>query len=225
MCKYNVMSRPLYTTPALEYLDSIVQPSWKVFEYGGGNSTNYYAARCAEVHTVEHNNSWYNTIVSNNPDATVYHIDADQPVLDSATELNTAFDAMRFSLPIRDLYEHSYNEYHGLINDRHQGYASMLCKYPKEYFDVIVVDGMARSRCLWYAAHMINATGIIILDNSDRWHFNDLQAYLVDNGFNRKDFWQPDHPCWCTSFFSKTYDATDGDVARPVNTGDIYHFG
>ena len=83
---------------------------------------------------------------------------------------------------------------------------------------------MARSRCLWYAAHMINPNGVIILDNSDRWHFNDLQLYLVNNGFNRKDFWQPNHPCWCTSFFSKTYDVTEGDIARPVDPGDIYHF-
>lgn len=219
------MAHPLYTTPALEYLDSIVQPTWKVFEYGGGNSTNYYAAHCAETHTVEHNKSWYNTIINNNPDATVYHIEADNLVIDDAAQLNAEFDNMQFSLPIRDGYDHSYNEYHGLINDRHQGYASMICKQPAGYFDVVVVDGMARSRCLWYAAHMVNSTGIIILDNSDRWHFNDLQQYLINSGFNRKDFWQLDHPCWCTSFFSKSYSVSDEMVARPVNTGDIYHFG
>ena len=219
------MTHPLYTTPALEYLDSIVQPNWKVFEYGGGNSTNYYVNHCAEVHTVEHNGSWYNTIVNNNPTATVYHVEANNAVINDAVELNAAFDAMQFSLPIRNGYAHSYNEYHGLINDLHQGYASMICKQSAGYFDVVVVDGMARSRCLWYAAHMINTNGTIILDNSDRWHFNDLQQYLVSSGFNRKDFWQPDHPCWCTSFFSRSYAVSDDAVARPIDTGDIYHFG
>lgn len=216
---------PLYTTPALEYLDSIVQPTWKVFEYGGGGSTNYYATHCAEVHTVEHNHDWYNKIVADNPTATIYHVETDSQVLDSAVDLDAAFDNMQFSLPIRDGYAQSYNEYHGLIHDSHRKYASMICQYPKGYFDVVVVDGMSRARCMWYAVHMINPTGVIILDNSDRWHYNDLQVYLIEQGFNRKDFWEPGHPCWCTSFFSKSYKSTDGEQRRPENTGDIYHFG
>lgn len=215
---------PLYTDTALEYLNSIINPDWKVFEYGGGGSTGYYGARCAETTVVEHNEVWVSRIQSMSPNSTIHHVGENQEVFTEAAALDAGFFEQGFDLPIRDGYPHSYNQYHGITNDEFRGYASYLAKYPNGHFDLVVVDGMARSLCLWYAAHMVREGGIIILDNSDRWLFNSMHLYLINNGFNRKDFWQSGHPCWCTSFFSKSFDSTDGPNERPINSGDIYHF-
>ena len=218
------MRKPLYTDPALEFLDTIVDNNWRVFEYGGGHSTHFFTTNCAEVYTIDHNQQWYNTIVNESPTAVIELADNNVAIVDDAILLDQQFDNMKFNLPIRTDHDHNYNQYHGLINYEHRGYASIICKKPKGYFDCVVVDGMARSLCLWYAMHMVADNGVIILDTSDRWHFNDVQCYLIENGFNRKDFWQPGHPSWCTSFFSKTYEPSADSCKRLDNTGDIYHF-
>lgn len=216
---------PLYTAPAIEFLETIIRPEWKVFEYGGGGSTNYFSNRCQEVHVVEHNDGWVNSIRNESPLATVYHVGSDQPVEEVSAVIDTEFYSRSFSLPTVESREHSYNQYHGLTNDEYRGYASVLGKFEPGYFDCIAVDGMARSLCLWYASKLIKQGGYIILDNSDRWLFNDLQHHLISIGLNRKDFWQSGHPCWCTSFFSSNFSNSDEPFERPVGTGDIYHFG
>lgn len=215
---------PLYTTPALEFLDSIINDDWKVFEYGGGHSTRYYLDRCAEVHTVDHDDGWYSTIRRDSPDANVELVTGFEPTIESAIDIERGFYSKGFDLPIKDDRDHGYNCYHGLINDDFKGYASTICRKPHGYFDLVVVDGMARSLCLWYAMHMVKDRGIIILDNSDRWQLNDLQCHLISSGLNRIDFWQPEHPCWCTSFFSKRFDVQPESCNRPKDTGDLYHF-
>lgn len=216
---------PLYTSTAIEFLETIIDPGWKVFEYGGGGSTEYYGKRCAESHVVEHNSNWISQINSMSPTSIVHHVDQDHEVIPEAVEIDAGFIARGFDLPVREGYPDSYNQYHGMTTDEFRGYASYLAKYPKGYFDLVAVDGMARCLCLWYAAALIKEDGIIILDNSDRWQFNSLHRWLIENGFNRKDFWQPNHPSWCTSFFSRSFEVAEGPCDRPVNTGDIYHFG
>lgn len=216
---------PLYTSPAIEYLESIIKPDWKVFEYGGGGSTRYYGSRCTKSVVAEHNDGWVEQIREMSPSSVVHHIGQEFPVLEEAVLIDSSFYSEHFDLPMRDGYSHEYNQYHGITNDEFRGYASQLAAYPKGHFDLIAVDGMARSLCLWYAAALVKDGGIIVLDNSDRWLFNSMHCYLVNNGFNRKDFWQPGHPCWCTSFFSTSFDSTDGPCDRPINSGDIYHFG
>jgi len=216
---------PLYTSPAIEYLGTIIRPEWKVFEYGGGHSSGYYSTRCQESHVVEHNGTWVGEINSISPSSVVHHIEAHHAVCEQAAGMDAEFFQRSFDLPLVEGRPDYYNQYHGIANDEYRGYASMLATYPQGYFDCIVVDGMARSLCLWYACKLVKPDGLIILDNSDRWLFNSLQCHLVSEGFNRKDFWQPEHPCWCTSFFSRTNDASDTPCGRPIGTGDIYHFG
>ena len=49
---------PWYTYPALEFLRSLDFSGKKVFEYGCGNSSIYWASRAAEVVAVENNAEW-----------------------------------------------------------------------------------------------------------------------------------------------------------------------
>jgi hypothetical protein len=50
---------PWYTYPAIEYLNQLDLSGLSVFEYGSGNSTLYWAARCARLVSVEDNPQWY----------------------------------------------------------------------------------------------------------------------------------------------------------------------
>jgi hypothetical protein len=49
---------PLYTYPAIEYLNSINFKGKKIFEFGSGNSTIYWLEQGADVVSVEHNPNW-----------------------------------------------------------------------------------------------------------------------------------------------------------------------
>lgn len=218
------MFSPLYTAPALEFLNTIISDKWKVFEYGGGNSTKYYGDRCSEVYTVEHDRNWYSQISVGAPNTTVEFVDRGAPILNNGMNLDDGFYFMNFYLPIKEDRDMGYNTYHGMNNNDYRGYASTICRKPKGYFDCVIVDGMARPLSLWYAMHMVREDGLIILDNADRWQYNALQCHLISRGFNRLDFWEPNHPSWCTAFFSKRFEPQAVPCDRPVNTGDLYHF-
>lgn len=49
---------PLYTYPAIEYLDQLDFADAHVFEFGSGHSTLFWSARTASVTAVEHDFAW-----------------------------------------------------------------------------------------------------------------------------------------------------------------------
>lgn len=53
---------PWYTYPAIEFIEGILQPYFKVFEYGSGNSTIWYSKRVETIVTVENNKTWYDKL-------------------------------------------------------------------------------------------------------------------------------------------------------------------
>jgi hypothetical protein len=55
---------PWYTYPAIEYLAHLDISAMKVLEYGSGNSTLWWAERCAQLVSIESNVDWYNKIAN-----------------------------------------------------------------------------------------------------------------------------------------------------------------
>lgn len=55
---------PWYTYPAIEYFNQLNAKGLKVFEYGSGNSSLYWAHKGAEVWSVEHDPDWYENMKS-----------------------------------------------------------------------------------------------------------------------------------------------------------------
>lgn len=212
---------PWYTYPAIDFLKDILKPEHKVIEYGSGYSTLFYSKRVKELFTVEHDLDWAKKIVSIDPSLEIkVCVSNCRPIEESIPKIKEFiqnFKQIRSNHPDHDLK-------HGLNNNDFAGYASMIYSHPKGYFDVVVVDGMARSLCGYLAVEMIKDDGIIILDNSDRWHYNNLQRYFVDQGFGRIDFWGPGHGLyekWCTSFFSRKFQIINNQVERVVIDGPI----
>ena len=80
---------------------------------------------------------------------------------------------------------------------------------------------------MYLAAEYVSEDGIIVLDNSDRWQYNDLQDYLIhDAGFKRIDFHGlgPVNPYgWTTSLFFKNADCLlKAPARRPQGAGELY---
>lgn len=55
---------PWYTYPAIEYFNQLDAKGLKVFEYGSGNSSLYWARKGAEVWSVEHDHAWYESMTA-----------------------------------------------------------------------------------------------------------------------------------------------------------------
>jgi hypothetical protein len=53
---------PWYTYPAIEYLSHLDLSTQKVLEYGGGNSTLWWARRCKEIVSIEDDPEWFRRI-------------------------------------------------------------------------------------------------------------------------------------------------------------------
>ncbi len=56
---------PWMATPAVRELDNLIQPQWKVLEFGSGRSTAWYAARAASVLSLENDPQWHATVNTN----------------------------------------------------------------------------------------------------------------------------------------------------------------
>ena len=53
---------PWFTYPAIDFLTQIIKPTWRVFEWGSGYSTLWWANRVQTVTSVEDNRDWFETI-------------------------------------------------------------------------------------------------------------------------------------------------------------------
>jgi hypothetical protein len=213
---------PWYTFPAISFIKDIISVNTKVFEYGSGFSTLFYNTNAGQTISVEHDPVWYSKIKEQLPGAHITLVEQNAEVHPEADILVTEF--RKNFLQVRsDNLQHDLT--HGLVNDEFAGYASALYNYPKGHFDIVVLDGMARSLCGVLAAERLNDDGIIILDNSDRWHYNELQKHLINKGYKRIDFWGPgfnNHKAWCTSIYAKNLSFKNNKLERPIVEGEIF---
>ena len=158
---------------AIEFLESIVQPDWKVFEYGSGQSTIFFARRVAEMVSVEHDTTWVNWV---NEQLTKDGLAIKYLYLPPAPGEGGRDPSDPLS------YCHTA---HGAANWK--PYVSAIDAYPDSYFDLVFVDGGARSSCIWHAHSKIVPGGYLLLDDSERTWYCEKLMHLF-NGWQRHDF-------------------------------------
>lgn len=196
---------PWITYPAMRVLERIIRPEWKVFEYGCGQSSLWWSERVASIVSVEDDPSWAAQIsargVSN---LRVILREVNDAVAPELTHFENAFYEREPYLPTSH-DEHADAEA-GLLCRPYAAYALELAQFGKDHFDLVVVDGMARSLSAFMAAEFVKDGGIILFDNSDRWQYEAGFDALEDAGYKRIDFYGtgPVNTFeWCTSIFCR----------------------
>ena len=214
---------PYITYPALRQLRRLVRPEFRVFEYGSGGSSLWWAGQVAEIISVEHDAGWAGRVAAAAPaNLRVITRKASAVAVPKRRALLKRFLATSPDLPLSP--DAAHNRMHGLTTEDFVAYATEIEAHGDAKFDVIVVDGMARCFTAWLAPRHLKADGFIVFDNADRWQYNYAYQFLRDGGFYRLDFYGPgpvNRIEWCTSIFTRNLAAFAGNTLRPKGDCDL----
>lgn len=179
----DVFSNPIpwLTFGATNFIRDYLQKDMRVFEYGSGGSSLFFAQRVKEGFSVEHEKAWVEKVrkaltqkrVDN---WNIFLVEAYLPELlnwDPANPDCYSSNSYRFRT-------HSFMDY-----------ASVIDQYPDKYFDVILIDGRARPSCFKHAYPKVKENGILILDNSEREHYRVVRTNLSQASWQQKVFFGP----------------------------------
>ena len=136
---------PWYTYGCRHFLEPRLGDSMRVFEYGTGLSSLWFAKRVAEVVAVEHDEQWANLIRSEAPANCKVELAPDEEVY------------------LKTIQSHAP-------------------------FDIVVIDGLHRSRSAMVSIHNLATAGVLIWDNSDWPEFTVCFPALEKQGFKQIGF-------------------------------------
>lgn len=168
---------PWITFAAIDFLKATLKPNMKIFEFGSGGSTLFFADRVSEVISVEHNREWYQKVQEKLTERKIENVKLSLVEPEKSKNRNADYSA-----PLN--YMSSSDEYKDYTFEK---YAKSIELYPDEYFDVIFVDGRARPSCIYHSLKKVKKPGIIILDNAEREYYTSK----LNLKFNKKDFSGP----------------------------------
>lgn len=142
---------PWWTFDAIERMDKFLHehPDARVFEYGSGASTIWLAKRAGSVTSVEHDADWYPIVrekLAGFSNARLLHVPAD-----AVTHPDPAYLSVKPGWKGRSFHD----------------YVHAIDGVPGS-FDLIVIDGRARTACLDHVADRLAPGGVILFDNSHR---------------------------------------------------------
>ena len=174
---------PWINFPAIDYLRNFANKSMRVFEYGSGGSTLFWAKRVKQVISVEHDAQWAKKI------ATYIHRTATHQVTLHHISPEPAPDfANRQIASVTDCISDD-SSFQGMHFEK---YVNKILDFPDNYFDVVVVDGRARPSCLNKARKKVSPTGIIVVDNTEReYYLSEALPFLEKEGWKQIDFFGP----------------------------------
>lgn len=181
-----VLGIPWITFEAIDFLKKLIKPDMKVFEFGSGGSTKFFVNRVKVIHSVEHDERWYNLVEK--------ELGGFQNLtLDLKKGEEKAFYSEGFTFD-EDKDPLDYGNYANTISD-----------FEDLYFDLILVDGKARNACIKNGIPKLKKGGYLIVDNSQRKSYaetlSSISKWQVFRSFgpsvNSKRFTQ-------TSFFQKS---------------------
>lgn len=161
---------PWITFRAIDWLDTYLKPDMRVFEYGAGGSTLYFAKRAGEVISVEHDESFYHWVKDILAQRARTNCDLMLHRSEPCEESDPAFASFQ-------------PKYRGQC---FQSYVTAIDAYPDGHFDLVLVDGRARMASFKRALPKLKPGGTIMLDNSERPGY--AEAGRIMAGAQRQDF-------------------------------------
>jgi len=163
--------QPWMADSAVRFITKTCRPDFRVFEFGSGASTLFFSARVKEVCSVEHNPDWFQTLKAELESREIKNVVV-------ALQPGQAIEAGHNAGPPDNPFQYS-SIFDAYKNVNFKAYAASIDVWPEESFDIIVVDGRARPSCMAHAWPRLKKGGFLILDNSDRPHYQ-LQTAEID---------------------------------------------
>jgi predicted O-methyltransferase YrrM len=153
----------------LDYLKTLLRPEFRVFEYGSGGSTFFFAARTRNVVSVEHNPEWYEQVSRIIRRENLTHCDY-------------------HFLPPTERNEKPSPGLPAFVNYTADGYPDLtfldyvraIDVFPDGHFDLVSVDGRARNSCLFHAKPKVKPGGYLLLDNAEREEYSEGKKWMDD---------------------------------------------
>lgn len=148
---------PWITYESIKWLKEFLDPEMKVFEYGSGGSTIFFARRVKELISIEHEKSWFDLL---NQKIDEYNLNNVKYQLIIPTEKQQS--SYKYSIQSFTSSEKA---------DQHlsyENYVKSIDKFPDEYFDLVAIDGRARISSIANSISKIKDGGYLLLDNSER---------------------------------------------------------
>lgn len=165
--------QPWLTFTAIDFISGKTRPTDRVFEYGGGGSTLFFLSRVAEVVTVEHDPHWFQMlqqeIKSRYPGWGGHLVMPESPVDTGNLDIS--------------------NPGHYKSNDpafpdaTFRSYSSFIANFSNEYFDLVLIDGRARTSCIAHALSKVKRGGYLALDNAERQYYLKYNSQALKDGF------------------------------------------
>jgi hypothetical protein len=169
------MQEPWLQKQVIDFINNkiLCKNNVKVFEFGSGYSTIYYAQKADLVISIEHNQEWFNKIsekVNRYSNIKLFNITNDgfvkkynkQDVFNCISK-NDNSDAKLFSTYCNKIKEFDFN------------------------FDFIIVDGRARQSCAAIAVDKLNKNGFLLLDDTERVRYQGVIKH-IDKKYNFKKY-------------------------------------
>lgn len=192
---------PWFTYAAIAFLERELTPDLAMFEYGGGQSTSYWAERLQSVVSIDHDPAFGELIRPTLPPH------AELRIIEENAALSERLVRMSADMPSFTDPERTVKTYRsGQLNIAFRSYGLQILEYAPNSFNVVVIDGMARHLSTWAAIRHFHRDGFIVFDNSDRDCYREAYDLLAQAGYRRIDFrgLGPVNPYeWCTSVFYK----------------------
>lgn len=150
---------PWISFSAIAFFKKILTNDMKIFEYGSGGSTLFFAGRAARVFSVEHDRSWYNNVQQ-----AVHRCgyNNSRVMLAAAEKPSGAFNDDP-SDPSG--YASSDDNFKGMS---FENYVKKIDEFDDGYFDIVIVDGRSRPACAKRAMKKVKTGGYLVIDNSER---------------------------------------------------------
>jgi hypothetical protein len=159
---------PWISLPALQFLDKTLIRGMQVFEWGCGGSTLFYAKKGASVISVEHSLEWSKLV-------------ADRLLLGKYTDCSVHHvcpQAVEFPDETKDMcpsYLSTDSKFHGKT---FLEYVCTIDAYPDKFFDLVAIDGRARSSCVVHAVSKVKPGGYLLWDNTERPEYQDAMRFV-----------------------------------------------
>lgn len=156
---------PWLNFKTIRFLKKYLKKDMKIFEYGSGGSTLFFAERTKEVISVEHDREFYKNLQRKIKEKNYNNI-------------NYILKEPEISINTSIIFYSSFSDsYKGMSFEK---YVRVIEEFPDNYFDIVLIDGRARNGCMKFAYRKVKKYGLIILDNAERKRYKTgIKNYLT----------------------------------------------